>query len=47
MSSINTISIDKLVRLVSTPECPVLIDVQTDEDFDADPCLIPGAVRRP
>jgi rhodanese-related sulfurtransferase len=24
-----------------------LIDVQTDEDFDADPRLVPGAVRRP
>ena len=29
------------------PDCPVLIDVQTDEDFAADPRLIPGAVRRP
>ena len=47
MSSINTISIDKLARLIGTPECPVLIDVQTDEDFAADPRLIPGAVRRP
>ena len=47
MSSINTISIDKLARLIGTPRCPVLIDVQTDEDFAADPRLIPGAIRRP
>src|SRR3954454_22021481 len=47
MSPINTISIDKLARLIGTPKCPVLIDVQTDEDFAADPRLIPGAVRRP
>jgi len=47
MSSITTISVDKLARLIGTPKCPVLIDVQTDEDFAADPRLIPGAIRRP
>jgi rhodanese-related sulfurtransferase len=47
MPSINSISTDKLVRLIGTPRCPVLIDVQTDEDFAADPRLIPGAIRRP
>jgi rhodanese-related sulfurtransferase len=47
MSSFNTISIDKLARLIGTPKCPVLIDVRTDEDFDADPRLIPGSLRRP
>lgn len=46
MSAINTISLDKFVRLVGTPKCPAVIDVQTDEDFAADPRLIPGAVRR-
>ena len=40
------ISIDKLARLIGTPNCPALIDVRTDEDFAADPRLIPGAVRR-
>ena len=43
----NTISSDKLSRLIGRPDCPALIDVQTDEDFAADPRLIPGAVRRP
>ena len=46
MPSPNSISIDKLARLVGTPNCPVLIDVRTDEDFAADPRLIPGAMRR-
>ena len=46
MPSPTTISIDKLARLVGTPNCPALIDVRTDEDFAADPRLIPGAVRR-
>src|SRR5215218_9452676 len=47
MPSFNSISPDKLFRLIGRADCPVLIDVQTDEDFGADPRLIPGAVRRP
>ncbi|UHC20411.1 sulfurtransferase/chromate resistance protein (plasmid) [Methylobacterium currus] len=43
----NTIPVDKLVRLIGTAGCPVLLDVRTDEDFAADPGLIPSAVRRP
>jgi rhodanese-related sulfurtransferase len=41
------IQIDKLVRLVGTSKGPTVIDVRTEEDFAADPRLIPGAVRRP
>src|SRR6266508_3255719 len=47
MSSPNTISLDKLSRLIGLPKCPHLIDVRTDEDFAADPRLIPGSCRRP
>ena len=47
MSSYQAISPEKLSRLVGTPKAPVLIDVRTDEDFSADPRLIPGALRRP
>jgi rhodanese-related sulfurtransferase len=47
MTSHATISIDKLARLIGRPDCPALIDVQNDEDFAADPRLVPGAVRRP
>ena len=46
MSSYTTISVDKLARLIGTANMPVLIDVRTDEDFAADPRLIPGTVRR-
>ena len=46
MSSVTTISVDKLARLIGTPKCPAVIDVRTEEDFAADPRLIPGAVRR-
>jgi rhodanese-related sulfurtransferase len=47
MPSPNTIAVDKLARLVGLPKCPHLIDVRTDEDFAADPRLIPGSVWRP
>ncbi len=47
MSSPNTISIEKLARLIGTPKCPVLIDVCSDEDFACNPGLVPGSIRRP
>ena len=46
MPSLNTISIDKLARLIGTPHCPALVDVRTEEDFNTNPRLIPGAMRR-
>jgi len=46
MSSFNTISPEKLARLIGTPKCPLLIDVRLDEDFASDPRLIPGSRRR-
>lgn len=45
MPSPNEISVSQLSRLIGTPEAPILIDVCIDEDFDADPRLIPGASR--
>jgi rhodanese-related sulfurtransferase len=46
MPSNITISVDKLARLVGTPQCPALIDVRTDDDYQIYPQLIPGSVRR-
>jgi len=46
VSAINSISADKLVRLVGTPRCPALIDVRPQDDFDIHPQLIPGSTRR-
>jgi rhodanese-related sulfurtransferase len=46
MSSYTSISSDKLARLIGTAKAPTLIDVRIDEDFAADPRLIPGAMRR-
>ncbi len=46
MSAPNVISPEKLMKLVGTPACPVIIDVRNDEDFNADPRLIPSSFRR-
>lgn len=46
MASTISISPDKLARLIGTPKCPVLIDVRAEEDFAADPRLVPSSVRR-
>ena len=47
MASPDTITIDKLARLIGTPGCPALIDIRTEDDLAAHPRLIPGSVRRP
>jgi rhodanese-related sulfurtransferase len=47
MSSFNTISTEKLARLIGVPHGPALIDVRPKDDFAADPRFIPGAIRRP
>jgi rhodanese-related sulfurtransferase len=46
MASINSISPEKLIRLVGVPRGPAILDVRIDDDFAADPRLIPGAIRR-
>lgn len=46
MSAPNAIKSEKLARLIGTPSTPVIIDVRTEEDFEADPRLIPGALKR-
>lgn len=45
MPAPNAISNDKLFRLIGTPRAPLLLDVRSDEDYEADPRLIPGAIR--
>jgi rhodanese-related sulfurtransferase len=46
MSGINTITVEKLARLIGTRNQPILIDVRTDEDFAANPFFIPTSYRR-
>jgi rhodanese-related sulfurtransferase len=47
MPSPTEITPAQLSRLIGTPEVPVIIDICVDEDFAADPRLIPTAFRHP
>lgn len=46
MPAYQSISPDKLVRLLGSPKGPALVDIRAEEDFARDPRLVPGAVRR-
>lgn len=46
MPVLNTIPWDKLIRLVGIPTGPVLIDIRPEDEFAAEPLLIPGSLRR-
>ncbi|MGB7318024.1 MAG: chromate resistance protein ChrB domain-containing protein [Planktotalea sp.] len=45
MTAPNTITAAQLMRLIGTPDVPVLIDICIDEDFADDPRLIPTSFR--
>ena len=47
MPAPNEITTAQLSRLVGTPDCPVIVDISIDPDFEDDPFLIPGAFRHP
>ncbi len=46
MPSFLEITPEKLNRIIGTLSAPTIIDVRNDEDFSADPRLIPGSIRR-
>jgi len=46
MPSPTEITVQQLSRLIGVPNAPALIDVRIDEDYAADPRLIPGSRRR-
>ena len=47
MSSLNSISSEKLWRLIGVPRGPALLDVRAKEDFAADPRFIPAPSADP
>ncbi|MGB5557370.1 MAG: sulfurtransferase/chromate resistance protein [Paracoccaceae bacterium] len=47
MPAPNEITVPQLLRLIGTPDCPVVVDISIDPDFAADPYLIPGSFRHP
>jgi rhodanese-related sulfurtransferase len=46
MPSTTRITSPQLSRLVGLPQAPAIVDVRTDEDYRADPRLLPGSLRR-
>ena len=46
MAAPTEITVPQLSRLIGTPDAPILIDVRIDQDWAADPRLIPGSLRR-
>jgi rhodanese-related sulfurtransferase len=46
MFASNSLPQDELSALLGLPGSPVILDVRTGEDFEADPRLIPGSQRR-
>ena len=46
MSTINTIAVDKLLRLVGTGKCPAILDIRSDADFAKEPRLLPSSIRK-
>lgn len=47
MPSQISIAHETLVPMIGRPDCPRVIDVRIDEDFNEDPRLIPGSRRQP
>jgi rhodanese-related sulfurtransferase len=45
MSGPNSISVDKLSKLIGTANAPLIIDVRLQEDFELDPRYLPTAKR--
>ena len=46
MPSTTEITISQLSRLIGLPHAPAIVDVRIDEDYRADPRLLPGSLRR-
>ncbi|RVB24031.1 thiosulfate sulfurtransferase GlpE, partial [Mesorhizobium sp. M7A.F.Ca.CA.001.07.2.1] len=46
MPSTTAITVPQLSRLIGLPGAPVIIDVRIEEDFEADPRLLPASCRR-
>ncbi len=45
MASLNSISAQKLARLVGTTKAPTLVDLRSDAEFDRDPRVLPASLR--
>jgi len=46
MPSTTVITTSQLSRLIGLPQAPAIVDVRTEEDYRADPRLLPSSMRR-
>ena len=46
MPAATLITVPQLSRLVGVANAPAIVDVRLDEDYRADPRLLPGSLRR-
>jgi hypothetical protein len=46
MPATTLITVPQLSRLIGLPTAPTVVDVRIDEDYRADPRLMPGSLRR-
>ena len=46
MPAPNEITAKQLLRLIGTPDCPLVVDICLDEDRASDPYVIPGSIRQ-
>jgi rhodanese-related sulfurtransferase len=46
MPSVTAITVTQFSRLIGLPQGPTVVDVRIDDDYRADPRLLPGSVRR-
>lgn len=47
MAAPHEITCKQLARLIGTPDAPLIVDICIDEDFAADPYVIPRSLRHP
>ncbi len=45
MPSVTAITSTQLSRLIGLPQAPAFVDVRIDDDYRADPRLLPGSIR--
>ena len=46
MPTPDAITASQLSRLIGTPDCPLIVDVRTEEDVAADPRFLPTSIHR-
>ena len=46
MPATTLITVPQFSRLIGLPDAPAVVDVRIDDDYRADPRLVPGSMRR-